>query len=327
MPERTTIAEGTQIGIEATPGTAVAAGKRLRSVSFEFDPDFNTRAFKPQGNKFPALVIPGKESVGGNIGGAGDYNEIIYPLAMAFGAPVTTTPVGATTARQHVFTVLPSGIQDGKSATIEIGSATRAERSTFVLATDFGVTINRDEINLSGAIVGRRVEDGVTLTAAPAVVGPLAPIIPEHVSVYLDTTFAGIGGTKLLRVLETAHSVSSRFGTLWPLDAAQSSYVSAYEVDPDSEATLIMAADAAGMANLTRARTGDVAYLRIEAVGPIIEAAVAYKYRVDLPVKVTDWGYGDRDGLKTAEFTFDWTDDATAAFAAQFTVVNKVTAL
>lgn len=326
MPERTVITEATQIGVESTPGTAVPATRRLRSVSFNLDPEFNARIFRPSGNKFPSIAAPGKEWVGGDLEGAGDYNEIVYPLAGILGPPVTTTPSGATTARQHVFEVLPAALQDPMTMTVEKGSAVRAERSSYVAVNEFGVTINRDEITLDGSIMGRRLEDGATLTAGATAV-PLQPILPQHVSVYFDPTFAAIGATKLLRVLEVAHSLGDRFGSLWPLDAAQESYVTLYEVEPSAEATLTQVADAAGMSHLARARSGATGYLRIEAIGPIIEAAIAYTYRIDLPVKVTDFGYGDSDGLKTVEWTFGWFDDADAGNAGEITVINTVNAL
>lgn len=326
MPERTTITEATQVGVEATPGTGVAANRRLRAIGYMFDPEFESNSFRPSGNKFPTIVAPGKEWIGGSIEGAADYNEIIYPLAQILGSPVTTTPGGGTTARQHVFTVAPSATQDPKTLTVEKGSSVRAGRSVYVAATALGMTFNRDEVTVEGDIIGRRLEDGVTLTGSPTT-NALQPILPQHVSVYLDPTFAGIGTTKLLRVLEAGWNLSDRFGALWPLDSAQTSFVTLYEVEPGAEATLTQVADAAGMAQLTAARAGTTQFLRLVATGPIIEAAIPYSLTVDLPVKVTDFSEGDTDGLKTIEWTYDWVDDSTAANAGKITVVNVLTGL
>jgi len=324
MPERTTITEGVQIGVEATPGTATPANKRLRTIGFTFDPEFNVRVFRPSGNKFPAIAAPGKEWMGGAVEGAADYNELLYAIAMILGAP---TSVAAGTGTKHTWAVAPSAIQDPKTMTIEMGSTVRAEKSAGCALNDFGITYNRDEVNVEGALIGKALTDGITLTPTPAVIA-LQPLLPQHVSVYFDTTFATIGTTKLLRVLEAAHSLSSRFGTLWPLDAAQPSYVTLYEVEPSSEARLVQVADAAGMSHLARARAGDTGYLRIESVGPVIGAGPqTYKLAADLPVKVTDFGYGDSDGLKTAEWTFQWFDDATAANAGKLELTNTVPTL
>jgi hypothetical protein len=324
MPERTTITETVQIGMEATPGVSVPATTRLRTIGFTFDPEFNVRVFRPSGSKFPAIAAPGKEWMGGAVEGAADYNELIYPISMILGVP-TSEPAG--TGHKHTWLVSPSAIQDPKTATAEIGSAVRAEKSSGLALNDFGITYNRDEVNVDGAAIGKALVDGITLTPDVALV-PLNPVLPQHVSVYFDAAHAALGTTKLLRVLEAAHQLTSRFGALWPLDAAQPSYVTLYEIEPGSEARLVQVADAAGMAHLPRARSGATGYLRIEAVGPVIGAGPdTYKLTVDLPVKVTDFGYGDSDGLKTAEWTFQWFDDEDAANAGQIELTNEVASL
>ncbi len=326
MAERTIITEATQIGVEATSGTAVAASRRLRTVGFNLDPEFESRQFRPSGNKYPAINSPGKEWVGGDVEGAGDYNELIYPISGLLGPATITTPTGGATSRQHLWNIAPAAAQDPKSFTVEKGSTVRAERSVYVILNSLGLTFNRDEITLEGDLIGRRLEDGVALTASPTTVA-LSPILPQHISVYFDTTFAGLGTTKLTRVVEAGFNVGDRFGTLWPLDAAQDSYVAVYEGEPSSEVTLHQVADAAGMAHLPRARAGTTGYLRIGAVGPIIEGAIPYSLQIDVPVKVTDYGYGDADGLKTAEWTFGLFDDASQGSAGTIRLVNILTAL
>ena len=324
MPERTTVTETVQIGVEATPGTSVPASKRLRTIGFTFDPEYNARVFRPSGSKFPAISAPGKEWMGGAVEGAADYNELIYPFSMILGPPASA-PAG--TGHKHTWLVNPSAIQDPKTVTAEVGSAVRAEKSSGLALNDFAITYNRDECNVDGALIGKALVDGITMTPTPALI-PLNPLLPQHVSVYFDAAFAGIGTTKLLRVLEASHGLTSRFGALWPLDSAQPSYVTLYEIEPGSEARLVQVADAAGMAHLPRARSGATGYLRIESVGPIIGAGPqTAKLTVDLPVKVTDFGYGDSDGLKTAEWTFQWFDDEAAANAGKIELTNEVASL
>jgi len=326
MPERTTLTELTQIGVETTPGTAVAATKRLRSVGFALDPEFETQTFKPSGNKINSIVTPGKEWSGGSLEGVADYSEMIYPISMLLGAPTITTPGGGTNTRAHTWTIQPAAAQDPKTFTIERGSSVRAERAAYAALSELGITFNRDEITLDGTIIARAIEDNFTLSGGTTSVAQ-QPILPTQTSVYFDTTFAGIGVTKLLRVLEAGFNMGDRFNALWPLDAAQSSYVSLYEAEPSTEITLTQVADAAGMGHLTRARAGTVGYLRIESIGAVIEAALTYRLRIDAPVKVTDWGYGDEDGLKTAEWTFTLVDDSTFGSAGTIELRNTLTAL
>lgn len=326
MPERTQITEATQIGKETTAGTGVAANRKLNSIGIMLDPQYEANVFRPSGNKFPTVAAPGKEWVGGSIEGAADYNEVIWPLSMLLGAPAITTPATGTNSREHLWTVSGSAAADPVTYTVERGSSVRAEKASYVAANALSIAFSRDEVAISGEVIGQRLQDAITLTGSPTSAA-LIPVLPSQVSVYWDTTYGGIGTTKLLRVINAGYGLSSRFGSLWPLDSAVTSYLSLYEVEPSSEVTLSMVADAAGMGPLTNARAGTTGYLRISAIGGIAEAALTYELRIDIPAKVTDWGYGDADGLKTADWTFQSFADVTAGFAQRILVRNMITAL
>ena len=329
MPERTSVTQVTQIGKEATPGTAVAANIRLRSMGIDLSPDGAIDVFRATGSKFPALAAMGKEWAGGGVDGRATYTELGYPLSMLLGAPTTTTPALFVNARQHVWQIAPVVAQDPITYTVEKGSAVRAHRSPYLFLPEFGMDISRDSVEVNGSAMARRIEDGVSLTAAPTLVD-LVPILPSQVSVYFDEDHGDLGTTKLLRVLSAGWNIGSRFGTLWPLDAAQASFVAAYEVEPSSEVTLVQEADAAGMSHLPRMRAGQTGYLRLEAVGAEIDTGVptsAYRFTADLPVKVTDVpDFGDTDGLSTAEWGFQLFDDEAAGNAGVLTLINDIAA-
>lgn len=329
MPRRTTLTQQTQIGVEATPGTAVAANRRLRSMGIELGPAGNIRTFRPAGNKFPSITALGKEWSEGGLEGAATYTELIYAFSGILGAPTTTQPdaVASPTVYDHVWTIAPSAVQDPKTYTVEKGSSVRAHSAAHVYINELGLEFNREEINVNGAVVGRAISDGITLTASPTTVG-LIPILPSHVSIYLDSTFAALGTTKLLDVMGAGFNLGSRFNTFWPIDAAVSSFKDAYEVEPTHSVTLTMEANATGTGLLAPMRAGDTRYLRIEAVGGTVEDAFTYRLRLDLPVKVTEIpGFEDSDGIYGLTWTFGLMDDTDAADAGEISLRNNIAAL
>ena len=330
MPERTTITQVTQIGLETTPGTAVPANKRLRSVSIELSPDGNIDTFRASGSKYPALASLGKEWAGGDIEGRATYTELLYLFAGLLGDPTTSTPGGATLARQHQWLIQPTALQDGRAFTVEKGSSVRAHRAPYSVINELGLEFSRESIEVSGSLMARRVEDGVSLTAGPTLLA-LEPILPSQVSVYLDPLWANLGTTKLIRVLGASFNIGDRFGALWPLDSAQPSYAATFEIEPSSEIGLTMEADAAGMGILPTMRNGTEAALRIEAKGAEIDVGVAlsaYRLTLDLPVKVTELpDMSDQDGVYGVEWTYSLFDSALAASAGRIQLVNAITAL
>jgi hypothetical protein len=151
------------------------------------------------------------------------------------------------------------------------------------------------------------------------------------VSVYLDTTSAGLGTTKLTRVLSAEVSIGSRFDPVWVLDAANPSFVAHIEAEPDVTLDLTVEADAAGMALLTALRDGTTRFIRIRCVGAQIEAVTPtyfHEMYFDMAVKVADTGgFSDEDGVYAIEFNFVAVHDATWGKAYEATLFNTMTAL
>lgn len=329
MADETTTTQKVQIGVEVTPGTLVPATKRLLSLDLSLGAQGDISTFKPSGSKYPAIAAMGKEWAGGDIEGWPTYTELLYILSNVLGAPTTTTPVGATDAREHVWPIKSSDLLTPKTWSVEKGSATLARKAAYGLFTELGMTYNRDEISMDGSFMARILDAAGALTALGA--GSeldLIPILPREVSIYLDSTFAAIGTTKLLRVLEASWSLGDQYTGLWPLDAAQSSFAATYEGEPSSEVGLTLGADAVGYGLLAPMRAGETRYLRIEAIGGEIEAGQDYEFTVDLPVKVTEVpDESDDDGLETLEYGFELFHDSDMGNAGQFLLRNGIAAL
>jgi hypothetical protein len=323
MAERATIFQAAQIGVEATPGTQVAANRKLIGLSIEPSPNVEEDPFKPQGSKVPTLVQKGKDWTTADLDGRALYTELPYIFSSLLLAATPTSLGGAPIAYQWSFIPTQASADTPKTFTVEHGDG-RAGAFTYGLVTEFGMTLNRDEISIEGSMIGRDYIDGVTLTAAPTS-SEEQVIHPSQVSVYSDTTSAGLGTTKLTRVLEFDWSISDRWGPVWVLDAAQSSWVAQVETEPKIETTLTVEADANGMAWLARARDNATRFVRLEATGANISGANNHRLRLDQAVKVTDTGeFSDEDGVFAIEFTLGAMYDSGWA---RYLVADVVTSL
>jgi hypothetical protein len=329
MPERTTVSQHVQIGVETTEGTAVAANKQLQALSIALTPQIETNRFRPMGTKLDTLVVPGKDWTKADLSGVATYDEIIYPLASALvdpGAPTTTGTTG------KLYTYEPSAITEDtvKTYTVEQGSAVRAQKAAGLIVTDLGIKWDRNanSVDLSGSGMAQQFTDGITLTATPTSI-PLVPILPKDISVYADTTAAGLGTTKLLRPLSGEFALGGRFGPLWVLNAALASYAAHVELAPDITLKLLLEADAAGMGYLTNARAGTSIFVRIEAVGAVIGAGPAtYKATFDFALKVESVdSLADVNGVYAVGYSMRGVYDATWAKFLSFKLINSTTSL
>lgn len=93
-----------QIGVETTPGVAVAATRRLNSMGVALSPNSEVQTIRPPGFKFDTASYQTREWSEGSIAGDASvaYNEIAYPLASLLSTP-TITPVIGTHALSTAF--------------------------------------------------------------------------------------------------------------------------------------------------------------------------------------------------------------------------------
>lgn len=337
MAERSSITQSVQIGVESTPGTAVAAGKRLGSMGFEIGPSVDIKPLRPTGTKYPTLQILGKEWVEADVNGSAVYTELPYAFASVLSAPTVTgisdgpTPTGAT---RWVFNSNTYGDDAPKTFTVEQGSAFRAHRFANGIFTEYTWSWSRDEIELGGSLLGKAIEDGVTLTAAPTML-PQIPVRPAELSVYIDTTSGGLGTTKQLRTLKGECNISDRYNPLWVVDAAQPSFVNTVEGEPTVEFKITQMADSQAAANLIAMRAGTTKFLRLRGVGPQIYAptvgmpeGVSHQVTWDVAGQVSDISkFEDEDGVFAVEYTFSAVHDATWGKALTVEVITTTTAL
>src|SRR6266496_1683054 len=334
MPEVSTLFNGVQVGAETTasPGTAVSATKLLNYLNFQptfWAGDFNV--MRPMGQKVGSGVSPGYDYTSWDLSSdVGSYSELIYPFASLL-KDVSPSTV-ETTAR--LWTFKPTGRSEDtiRTFTVETGSATRAQKATFVAVTGLELTLNRsDGMKIAGTAIGQQIQDNITLTGSPTAYEDV-PVLPTHLDVYLDTSSASLGSTKLTRDFNAVFRYQDARAAVWAINSANSSWVNLVETPPTVQIELTVEADSQGMGPLVTARAGTIQYLRLSAVSTVLAGAGTAKYQmiIDMAGKITDIkGPDDQDGIKAVTYTFTAMYDSAWSSGTYLTIglQNKTASL
>ena len=333
MPEVSSLFNGVQVGAETTasPGTVVSATKLLNYLNFQ--PTFWAGDFsvmKPMGQKVASGVAPGYDYTSWALSSdVGSYSEMVYPLASLL-KDVSPSTV-ETTAR--LWTFKPTGRSEDviRTFTVQTGSATRAQRAAFVAVTGLELTFNRSTgVTISGTAIGQNITDNIALDTATAIED--APILPTHLDVYVDSSSATLGNTKMTRDFNAVFRYNDARAAVWAINSANSSFVNLVETAPTAQVELTMEADTQGMAPLPLARAGTTSYIRLSAVSTVNAGAGTAKYQmiIDCAGKCTAIsGPDDTDGIKTVTYTYDLIYDSSWSSGTYVTigVQNKVSSL
>ena len=271
MPNRASINVKTQVGVESTAGTAVAANKVLQAFDFKTGIKPAITMIGASGRKYDSSQEENKEWMAGTLSGSMDFNHLPYLLSSAWGIISPVAHGASTTAKDWIGTPPVTGSVTPQTYTFEQGeTATRAHKFAYGLVTKFGYEFTRDATSVTGDLIGQPISDGITMTGGPSLVA-LAPIASKYWNIYLDATSAGLGTTLLLAVLKFNFEMGNIYMPAWFVNRANLGFTSHVDGDPTTVAKLLVMADAQGMSLLSNLQTGNTAFLRAEALGPIID--------------------------------------------------------
>lgn len=320
MPERTTVTEVNQIGIEVTSGTSVAANRLFQALSWTIGPSLVSNVVETAGNKFSTGIQVGKDWTAGKITGMPSYNELVY----LFNNFLITGAITGAGPYTHTFSPAGTSEDTAKSFTLESGSSVLAQKATYVKITDLSIKGSPTSISVDGAYIGAQFTTGVTLTASPTAILQI-PVNPPEVSVWIDTTSAGLGTTKLTRVLSWEINLKNRYSPLWVVDAAVSSFSAMLEQRVDFTVKLRLEADATGIAQLTAYRGGNATrFMRIGATS----VTSPYAFTLDHAVKVKSISeLGDTDGVYAFDVEYQAVWDPTWGKVLNYIVTNSLATL
>jgi hypothetical protein len=330
MAEVTTISRRVQVGAEAVSGTAVPADKRLALLNIEPNARVVNQTFRGVGRRFVVGQALNKQWTEAGLSGGMSYNEFPYVGCSALN---TVTPVAAagadTGAHTWTWTIAEATAITRKTYTIEVGDAVRASSFAHAGIRDFELGVSREAVEPTGTIVGKALSRGVALTAAPTAI-PVVPMVGDEWSIFLDTTSAGIGTTRLTRPFEVRIIFTGLQDPLWTLDSSVTGFATLVDQpEPVYQLRVMAEADAAGDALMAAFEAEATRYVRFLSTGGLVVTggALTHKFQIDAACKVTAVGdYADEQGVWAREYTLDIVEDSAWA-SGQAMVVTNVNSL
>lgn len=327
LQPRAAISQGVQIGAETTEGTSVAANRKLQSIGFELGIATEIAGYRPSGSKYKTIHAMGKDWTAGKITGQPAYDELAHLFC---GLLKNVTPTTSdTTARTWLFEPAASTEDTVKTYTIEQGGASRAHKAAGCRINSVTLTFDRKTVGISGDLFGKALTDGITMTASPTLL-PQVPLIPSDGAVYLDSTSGALGTTRLEGVLSGEIQIGNRFGPLWTVNDALTSYASAIEIEPTAMIKLKLNADADAMALRAVAQAGSTRFLRVKYTSDQLAGAatVVYAATFDFAVQISNIDeFSVDDNVYAIGYEFAIVNDSTWGKPMSIAVVNKQSTL
>jgi hypothetical protein len=312
-----------QIGVQSVLGTPVAATKRLASIGIDIGLDLTTKQFRSHGAKANTTSIVHKVMSSGTYEGPLSYVEIVYLLAgLSAGVPVTG-------ADSTVWTFTPNG--EGSDTfshyTLECGDDEDTEQYADLMFTSLEITWGLEDLMVSGNVFAKTRAELVGLSVATLLAE--RPVSARDVSIYCDTTYAGIGGTPLTDAFDAKLTLGDKFAPKWVLHRVQTSYKEPYEMIGDKTFVLTIEANSQGRTLLASLITNAIRFFRVESEGGVIAGTDTYRIRVDFAAKLTSVNEMKdyNDGIFAYELTFTLIQESTLDAPYIATVRNALSAL
>jgi len=329
---RSNVTITTQLGIEVTPGTSVAANRIIRALSFMPRLRRDRKPFRPRGKKFSTLVTTGKEWGEGGYDGKGCYNALIYLLSGLCPA-VTPVQIGATAARKWTFQ--PNSSQEDstrKTYTFEVGSSVAVDQFAFGQLASMNLNLTQDDVDVTGNLFTRKPVASQTQTASPTEV-VARPIQRGQIDVFLDTVYGSIGTTKVTESARESIALGDKYKPFWAHNTSSPSFRDVVEVAPPCTFSFLTPYNSQARAYIASSMDADALhYMRIQAIGDQIASdagtPVYESLKWDIAGKFVEPDETEEQDAFSKEFHFEAVDDPTnlgSAFKVE--IINLLTAL
>lgn len=254
MPDvRTSALERIQVGVEVTPGTGVAANKRLMGLTrLTLNPTINKNFHTSAG-----VEVPNSES-GGKMWSTFDYEGSGCYCTMAY---ILSGLLLNQSSSPYTYALTPSAVETIKTYTIETGSAVRAEKAAYGVFSSFRLRATQADVSINGNGFARKISKNQTLTAGATEIGPVN-MDPRKVTVLLGDT---LGGLAAVEHLEYELDIPERWRPHAPLTAATDSFSRHKKVGSEPGIMLALERQADAEALLTAAETKAVKFVQMTA--------------------------------------------------------------
>jgi hypothetical protein len=315
----------TQLGIETTPGTAVAANRKFSGIGFDLAGVLETVFYRPNGNRFNKVGVLNKVSSAGSYSGNHSYTESMYLCEgyIGTGAPA----VIGTTGQKRIFTPATTSIDPFKTFTIQTGDASAAEQAKYCVINSIQIALTRSGCTISGNIFGQDLDPSATLSASPTSI-PLQPVSANEWAAYLDSTFGALGTTLLTDCFSVTIALPEKFIPKYVANPALASFKEVVDKAVEPTMTLVMEnnSQARGIFAAMKANNLPTQYVRVQCLGPAIAGGSAVNtFLFDGAIKLKSGReLKDIDGVYGYEFVFEIVDDAAFGAPYAVTFINSI---
>lgn len=274
-------------------------------------------------------------SIGTLLGGLTNEVQTLTPTTVTAG-------VWALTFDGETLAAIPYNVTAGALQTLMEGMAniepgdvtlTGGPMNTTPIVITFGgyyagqnvSAITVDNTGLTGTIALTTTTPGAdAVSDVPAV--PAGAVLGD---VYLDTTWAGLGGTQLLHAYNMSYNIGERMGRVRPINKSKSSDAVIDTADQDHTVAITFGRNAVADAQLTRLRNATRVFPRMQWThDQLINATNAYRLQLDTTLTYTEVGEpGDVDNASVLEYTGRMTIDPVSGNVLRVALRNAVATL
>jgi hypothetical protein len=316
---RPTVLERVQVAPEVTPGTAVAANKRLMAYKLKPTNKVGVKRIDGVGSKIPIGTVIGKEFVQAGIEGPLSYTDIVYLLS----AHLAT---GTVAGQAWTFDLQPFAADTIKTLSVEAGSAGRAEKWAYSFVPDLQMRFTTTECTLSGQMIGRPITEGITITAGPTVI-PCIAVGPKDWKVQVGDAVGSL--VDVPGVLEADFVSRNRFKAQMFADGTNT-FDSPYEMDSQMQMHLTGEHGAILAGFMSDLRSAKRRFVRILATGAQFTVAMVnfnYALQITMPFTFNDDDRDDHEGVWGSTWVLEPEYESTVTYGVDIVVTSSVVAL
>lgn len=293
MSARPSVTIVSQLGVEVTPGTAVAANRFLPTYSLLPKLKRETKQFRSQGSKYQTTSVRHKQMADGGFEGVLDYNSFVYVLN-GLTVPVATPAAisGSTTGKKWAFRPVSRALDNPKTFTVERGDSVAGDQFSYCQLTSLTVDWGQDDLKVSGNLFARTQTPGVTMTASPTSIAE-RPVERGQIDVFLDSSFGAIGTTQITDPFEEQMQLGEKFKPKFVHNTTYKSFKDGVEVAPSLVFSFMSEHNSQSRAYLADVIANDTLhYMRVKATGldlsTAVDGSVTELVQFDLAGKFTE---------------------------------------
>ncbi len=315
-----------QIGMEVTPGTQVAAQWILQSLSLGLNREGGDAIpFRPEGYRANTLTKRGNREMSNvPVTLAPDYRALVWLLDSLLG--VATPQQQATSAAwKRTWTFDSNAVPAArKTYTLERGDNMLASYATHMAFSGLGISHSREDVTATATAYASKRTDGHTLS----------PSAVEISAVPIQASQGVLKIAPALASLATATAETRLVDMEWHCNAAHKARFSANadpsfseqtNLAPDLGGTVKFWKNAASMTLVAEARANLRKWLQLTYTGPLIASTYYHSLKLTLPVEFIQPGDEvDEDDAVAVSLGYTNVHDAGAGYAFQIELITDI---